>query len=453
MYRQAVLAQCTGASAHLVRVLSTHTDPHQRGMRWAIAHANLADPFDISALLDVLTRAGDMHAIKMLMNRDPVLHVDLANPSGAAYFLKQLHAAEQKGAVDALAARSAAYVTLTQAEGLAFLLKELDDSGQKQALKTLKGRMKETGQNSIFFRMEEEFRSEQREELEALMGENPIDYNQRNELVGIAHFVEMLGNEDKKHVAESLMGRDPAAHRDLEDSSDTTFLIEKFRYFEQQREIKELANLSPIQESLAQSSDIIALLEEIDLSEEPDTVERVVRDIAGYMDVSRPDGIVSLLIELERWGVPDVAERLAVRVAAHVTLVQIEGIVSLLEYLKKAGYRREYKILTGRAADRINLDRPDNIVPILRVLDDVDRLQVIKALVARDLVGKINIPFSGGVSSLLEMLRRSGEMRAVRELEERALNSGFLHPLPELIRCYGRELDGRAAPSWAWDDL
>jgi hypothetical protein len=82
--------------------------------------------------------------------------------------------------------------------------------------------------------------------------------------------------------------------------------------------------------------------------------------------------------------------------------------------------------------------------------------QQVSTLLRRDPASHVALDGSPGVAVMLDSLRKAGADQHVTTLIERLPAAGMFdrfHKYNGARFGYGREIDGRPANSWSWDDL
>jgi hypothetical protein len=217
------------------------------------------------------------------------------------------------------------------------------------------------------------------------------------------------------------------------------------------------------------------------------TTNALARRAAAVIDVSRPLPVAVLLKALHEVDAKDAVAALLARAPAdHVDPTDAVGAIQLLQGLRENGAHRATKILAHRAATHAHLTDPMAVAALLQELLMAGANQAIAALLDRAPATHADPTDPLGVADLLRALRHAGadqaadtlahraaphtdlthpysvaqllgELRligadqAADTLAHRAANAGFA--VPDRLHPYGREVDGRPATPWTWNDL
>ena len=232
--------------------------------------------------------------------------------------------------------------------------------------------------------------------------------------------IELLAAIDSGNLPEAKKW--VAAHVDLSDPWDITFLLYKFREAGSEDALEALLNRDPaahidLDNPLAVGSLVETLY---DVGAEAAIPTLLGRDPAACTDLSDTDAAIHLLYMMWDARADDAVAALATRIATHADITDPECVKDLLDALRWLGATEALaKLLARDPAAHADLTDPVDVVLLLERLREVgaeEGVAVLEARVARD--ADVSDPGSGGF--LLDKLRAAGSMDAVAILADRA---------------------------------
>ncbi|WP_190173988.1 hypothetical protein [Streptomyces mirabilis] len=202
---------------------------------------------------------------------------------------------------------------------------------------------------------------------------------------------------------------------------------------------------------------VLRALREAGSGETDHLADRAAREV----ELADPDAIADLLRELRAGGVKRHVEHLAARAADGVSLTSTDressapyfrdGLSSLLKELHRCDMRQEAARLIGRIATVGHLTNPRRAAHLLETLHEMGATET--AHVAERAATQANPATDHGrhASDLLRALKAVGAREATRTFTYRTANAGVGER--KLWGRHGREVTGRSAAAWSWQDL
>ena len=171
-----------------------------------------------------------------------------------------------------------------------------------------------------------------------------------------------------------------------------------------------------------------------------------------------PHRVALLMNDLREAGAAEQVTALADRAAAHVTLNKLTEVAHLLNVMREAGTLAQVTELADRIAARAPLREAWSVADMLEALKKSDADRQITMLLSRNPAASVHLYNSNAAEVLLKALYAVGAYEQAEVFIERLPGEGMfsLVCMQEGYRerfWYGREVDGRPAKPWGWDDL
>ncbi|MGW2612732.1 hypothetical protein ACWC4A_52090 [Streptomyces mirabilis] len=239
-----------GHVAHVMTVLqSVEARAATRSLlaRNPVGHVDLADPF-VAELLSVLRKGGQHEAMRQLLERQPDAHTDVRDANGVSWLLSELRESGEDDSVAALAQRAAAGCDLAD-DSLGILLHEMQRCGRAadSAVSLLLQRLGRSG-SAIAANLRFLLESQALGQSGALSVDNLIslatEHIDVNDLPRVAEVSHALRDADQRSAALKLVRRVPMNHVELDTPGVTSFARELHELREQELLLK-LIDLNP----------------------------------------------------------------------------------------------------------------------------------------------------------------------------------------------------------------
>ncbi|MFI9630807.1 hypothetical protein [Streptomyces sp. NPDC052042] len=178
-----------------------------------------------------------------------------------------------------------------------------------------------------------------------------------------------------------------------------------------------------------------------------------------HASLDDPYAVAELLEVLRETGADEQVTALLVRdPAAHTSLDDPDDVARLLEVLRETEADEQAAALAERAAAHTSLNNPYDVARLLEMLREAGADEQVTALLARDPAAHTSLDDANAAARLLRALRETGADEQAAALTERLPAAGHFDLFIEFGENqehlqFGREPDGSAAPSWAWNDL
>ncbi|NUR29736.1 MAG: hypothetical protein HOV83_28460 [Catenulispora sp.] len=321
------------------------------------AHVRLSHPFTVVALLKTLKEIGADDALAALRHRAITL-ADLTKPYQVAEFLQTLREADADEEVRMLLDRNpAAHVNLASPQGVAALLKALREAGAAEEVRILLNRdlaahVDPTHLFDFDTLLEELRQAGATGTVRALLRRAAEEVEPTNDGT-VSSVMRLLKNEGADEEAQTL-GRRAAVHCDLTDPHAVSTLLSTLHNENADRAVKILLERNPAAHvALSRTASIASLLQGLGKAGAQEAVRVLLaRDLATHVDVSDPSSLAWLLRALRSAGADKVVQALLDRdPAADVRLTIHHGISDLLNELRAAGADDAWETLSRRGAD------------------------------------------------------------------------------------------------------
>nr|WSS66340.1 hypothetical protein OG284_36600 [Streptomyces sp. NBC_01177] len=415
----------------------------------AAAHAVLDNPGAVAALLEELRDAGADEQVTVLLARDPAAHAALDNPDAIAALLRTLRKAGADEQVTVLLARHpAAHAALDNPDAVVRLLRELRRTGADEQATVAAERVAAhvTLDNpNVVKTLLRELRRTGAQKQAISLAERVAGHVALDDSYVVASLVRELRGVGAGEQVTVLLARDPAAYVALDDPDAVVSLLRELRDAGAQKQAISLAERVAAHVALDDPDVVASLVRELrGVGAGEQVTVLLARDPAAYVAVDNSYAVGSLLRELRDAGAQKQAIALAARVtadaaldfgrplptlrgptrdpAAHVALENPYAIGSLLRKLRKAGAQEEAAALAERVAAHVALDNSHAIAALLVALEEAGANEQVAVLAER-------LPAAGHFALFTRVKEHQEHFRL------------------------GREPDGSAAPSWAWNDL
>ncbi|MGC5400702.1 hypothetical protein ACPXCP_33770 [Streptomyces sp. DT20] len=432
----------------------------------AAAHTSLDDPEVVAELLGVLRLAGTDEQVGTLLARDPAAHASLDNPYDVAKLLEALQAAGADEQVAALAERAAAHTSFDDLDVVAELLEALQMDGADEQVAALTERAAahaSLDNPKVVARLLGALRwAGANEQAAALLARDPAAHTSLDDPEVVARLLRALRLAEADEQVAALLARAPAAHASLDNPYDVAKLLEELRAAGADEQVAALAERAVTHASLDNPHTVARLLGELRWAGADEQVAALLaRDPAAHTSLDNPYDVAELLEALQMAGADEqVAGLLARDPAAHTSFDDPSDIVRLLAELREAGADEQVAALAERAVTHASLDNPLTVARLLGALRLAGADEQVAGLLARDpaahTYSSLEDPYA--VAQLLEKLREAGADEQAAALAKRIPAAGHFDLFIQFGRNqehfrFGREPDGSAAPSWAWNDL
>ncbi|MFF6815172.1 hypothetical protein ACFZAG_35600 [Streptomyces sp. NPDC012403] len=277
---------------------------------------------------------------------------------------------------------------------------------------------------------------------------------------GNPHAAAVVNHFHTLHPTDPRPAQWATKHAALDNPYVVTHLLDVLRMARREEEAAALLARVPVVHVALDNPDAVAVLLGAlrAAGAEEQVAALLARDPVAHVALDNPDAVTSLLGALRRAGAEEQAAVLAQRAPAHVALDSPTAVAGLLGALREAGSEERVAALAEWAVAHVVLDNPRVVAGLFDVLRRAGAEEQIAALLARDPAAHVAVYNPDAVTSLLGALRETGAEEQAAVLAARLPAAGhfgwFLGISDHRIRFrFGREPDGSAAPSWAWDDL
>ncbi|WP_331746515.1 hypothetical protein OG923_33535 (plasmid) [Streptomyces halstedii] len=429
----------------------------------AAAHACLDDPYAVAQLLKVLREAGADEQTAALLARDPAAHASLDTLDAVARLLNALREAGADEQVTALAERAAAHTPLDDPAAVARLLNALREAGaDEQTAALAEGVAAHACLDDPFdvawlLKVLREAGAD--EQTAALLARDPAAHASLDNPGAIARLLNALREAGADEQTAALLARDPAAHASLDNPDAVAQLLKALREAGADEQTAALLARAPAAhaslDGLFDVAWLLTVLREAGADEQ--TAALLARDPAAHASLDDPRAVAWLLEVLREAGADEQVTALAERAAAHACLDDPFDVAWLLKALWEAGADEQAAALAERAAAHTPLDGLFDVAWLLKALWKAGADEQAAALAERA-AAHTPLDGPGDAALLLEALREAGADEQTAALAERLPAAGRFDLFiqfggnQEHFR-FGREPDGSAAPSWAWNDL
>jgi hypothetical protein len=281
------------------------------------------DPWEAAALLAELRTAGADDAVRRLLDRDPARLGKVDSADSVGWLLTELRQAGDGEAIRTLLARDpASHVDLYDPQAIAWLVAELALAGDGGAIRTLATRVAEVGgldHPAYLAEWLEHFRAGGEEALPILLPGGRAGCAVPGPAGDMAWLLEQLLAAGAGDAARALLDRDPGGQVGLEDLRDVARLIAALRAAGDQHAARALAARAAAnapQASLADPGGTAALLAELRAAGDHQAARVLLdRDPARQARLDRPREVARLLAALRAAGAGEAARALAGRAA------------------------------------------------------------------------------------------------------------------------------------------
>jgi hypothetical protein len=391
----------------------------------AATHLPLDNPSVVARLLGRLRGFGAGEQVAALLARDPAAHAPLDHPDAVATLLLTLRTAGAVEQASALAARAATHAPLHDPDAVARLLENLRVIGAE-------------------------------EQVAALLARDPAAHASLDDPQAVAGLLGPLWASWAEEQASALAAR-AAAHTPLDNPDAVGVLLVTLWAAGAVEQASALAARAAAHTPLDNPVAVARLLNRLRKVGAEEQAAALAARAAAHTPLDRPDAVGELLENLRVIGAVEQAAALAARAATHAPLHDPSVVARLLNRLQQAGAVEEASALAARAAARTPLDAPSVVAMLLNRLREAGAEEQVATLLARDPAAHASLDDSF-VVNLIDSLWGVGAEDQAAALIEHLPATGrfreFLQVSDHRSRFrFGREPDGSAAPSWAWDDL
>ncbi|WP_330342618.1 hypothetical protein [Streptomyces sp. NBC_00557] len=429
LHKNATAHRNPHAPATLVRHFRQLHPTDLRPTAWAAAHASLDDPYTVARLLDALREAGAQEQVTALLARDPAAHASLDDPYTVAELLDALREAGAQEQVTALLARDpAAHASLDEPSKVSMLLDALREAGAQEQLTALAVRA--------------------------------ASHTALDDPYTVAELLDTLRWPEGQEQLTALLARDPAAHVSLDDPGSLAVLLDRLQWAGAQEQLTALAVRAAAHAPLDDPYTVAVLLDGLQWAGAREQLTALLAgDPAAHVSLDDPGSVAVLLESLGAAEAREQLMALAVRAAAHAPLDDPGAVADLLDVLRGVGAREQATALLARdPAAHASLDDPRTVAKLLHSLREAGAREQLTALLARDPAAHTTLDNPRTVPWLLDSLREAEAQEQVTALAAQLPAVGRFDRFLEFgdnrkrFRL-GREPNGKAAPSWTWNDL
>ena len=421
----------------------------------AAAFVALDDADAIAPLLNVLREAGAQEQAAALAAR-AVAHVAVDNSDAVARLLDALREAGMEEQAIGLAARAAEQAALDDPDAVGRLLNVLREAGAQEHATVLltRGPAARAIVHDPYAvaRLLEALREAGAQDQAATLAARAAAHAAVDNPYAVARLLGVLREAGAQEHAATLAAR-AAAHAALDDPYAVARLLGVLREAGAQEHAAILAARAAAHAALDDPYAVAHLL----LSLRNADVHELPARAAAYVALDDPDAVGRLLGVLREAGAQEQASALAVRAAGHVALDDPYAVDRLLGILREAGAQKQATGLAARATAHAALDNPYALAQLLDVLREAGA-QDQAALLAARAAAHATLDNPDAVDHLLHTLREGGAADQTETLIGRLPAEGqfalYCEKVDDRVRYrFGRELDGKPAPPWSWDDL
>ncbi|MFF5654389.1 hypothetical protein ACFY8N_39115 [Streptomyces collinus] len=408
LWHKALLAQHPGAPNGLIELLTPTTDPGRIGAQWIAAHADLADPAWVDALMGALRKARQRKAVGRLADRIAT-GVDPTRTWTTATLLRVLQDARQFEAVARLAERAATHADTRDVRGLSRLLEALRDAGQPEAVARLADRAAPTDLRDVEGLFDVLWGAGHHKTVLRLADRaDPTD----SAVTGLLHWLHRRG----QHAVVSRLARRVAAHADPTDPGKAAYLLQTMREAGQHESVSRFAHRTAAGTDPTSPGALTRLLEALGEAGEHEATSRLAHRAATQTDVTDLHGVDDLLRRLRQDDQREAVTRLIHRaVAAHPHPTHPGHIATLLHVLREDGQHEAVARLADHAASKADThnDKWGASRWLLDQLREAGQHEPWTRLAHRVTDPEI-------LTDLLNMLRKARQRKAVAQLAEHA---------------------------------
>ncbi|GGV90682.1 hypothetical protein [Streptomyces massasporeus] len=274
----------------------------------------------------------------------------------------------------------------------------------------------------------------------------------------VAGLLDALREAGAHEQITALLARNPAAHAALDHPYTVAELLDALREAGAHEQITALADRLAAHAALDHPYTVAELLDALRKAGAHEQLTALADRAAEHAALDLYT-VPRLLDALRKAGAHEQLTALADRAAAHAAVDDPYIAAGLLDALREAWAHEQLTALLARnAAANAALDNPNAVAGLLDALRKAGGREQVTALLARNPAANAALNDPHAVAGLLDTLRKAGAHEQVTALADRCAPAGridlFINHGRHREQCrFGREPDGSAASSWAWDDL
>ena len=434
--------------------------------RRAAAGIPLDNPFGVLSVLGALWQAGAGDQASILASRAAAGTL-FDNPGGVMSLLRDLWQAGAGDQASILASRAAAHTPLDYPEVVDLLLRMLPTAGAGEQVAVLLARhparcTRLDDPNAVAGLLNKLREADAGEEATVLADRAAagIPLDQPDAVARLLQALPAAGAGDQVAV---LLARHPALCTRLDDPGRVSQLLDALREAGADEEATVLARRAAAGATIDGSTasyGVRVLLDALRAADKGDQAAVLVNRVAR-IPLDDPFTVARVLSLLRSVGTQEqVAGLLARDPAAHTHLENLYFSTVLLNTLRGpgAGEQEQATALARRIAAEGNLDDPQAVSYLMKTLPEMGAGEQVAVLLARDPAAHVTLNSWLTVSRLLDSLWQAQAQEQVGVLVDRLPGAGMFELFcaqgdhQERFR-FGREIDGRPAPPWSWDEL